>query len=60
MKIQDRIKAIEGVEDVDWDGSQNRLVTYYSGSLDKVKILVADAIAKAGLQWSIEKITYIS
>ena len=60
MKIQDRIKALIGVEDAQWDGSQNRLVVYYSGSLDRTRIIVADAIRSAGLLRAIDKITFIS
>ena len=60
MKIQNRIKALIGVEDAYWDGSQNRLVVYYSGSLDMAKIIVADAISSAGLLRAVDKITFIS
>ncbi len=60
MKIQDRIKALPSVEDAHWDSHQNRLVVYYSGSLNTVRILVADALAKAGLLRAIDKITFIS
>ena len=60
MKLQDRIKAIADVKDAYWDSHQNRLVIYYSDSLDKVKILVADAIARANLQSAVDKITFIS
>lgn len=60
MKFTDRIKTVAGVEDARWDSCQNRLVVYYVGSLDKVKILVADAIAKAGLLRAVDKITFIS
>lgn len=60
MKIQDRIKTLAGVEDAYWDNYENRLVVYYSDSLDRVKIIVADAIAKAGVQGAIDKITFIS
>jgi len=60
VKIQDRIKALPDVEDVYWDSRQNRLVVYYSGSLDRIKILVAQAIEKAGLLRAVDKITYIS
>lgn len=60
MKIQDRIKALRGVEDTHWDSEQSRLVVYYSGSLDTARTLVANAIAEAGLQRAIDKITFIS
>lgn len=60
MKIQDRIKALRGIEDAYWDSRQSRLVIYYSGSLDRAKILVAGAIGEAGLQRAVDKITFIS
>lgn len=59
MKIQDRIKCLPDVEDAYWDSYQNRLSVYYSGSFDKVRILVADAIAKAGLLRAVDEITFI-
>ncbi len=59
MKIQDRIKALIGVEDAYWDSYQSRLVVYYSGSLDRIKIIVADAVREAGLLRAIDKITFI-
>jgi len=60
MKIQDRIKDITGVEDAYWDSHRNRLVVYYSDSLDKIKVLVANAVMRAGLQRAIDEITFIS
>ena len=60
MKLQTRIKSLVDVEDAYWDSHQNTLVVYYVGSLERVKILVANAIAEAGLQEAIEKITFIS
>ncbi len=62
MKITDRVKGIEGIEDAFWDGRQNRLVVYYKDSalLDTVKIKVAGAIAEVGLQRAVDKVTLIS
>ncbi|KKK55486.1 hypothetical protein LCGC14_3074070 [marine sediment metagenome] len=60
MRIQDRIKSLSTVEDAYWDSHHNRLIVYYLGSLDEVKILVTNAIAKAGLLQSVNKITFIN
>ncbi|KKK81158.1 hypothetical protein LCGC14_2816300 [marine sediment metagenome] len=61
MKIADRIKAVEGVDDAYWDGRNNRLVVYYCAStpLDTIKIRVSGAIGEAALQNAVEKITFI-
>jgi len=62
MKIQDRIKSIEGVDDAHWDSRQNRLVVYYwcAYPLEEMKIKVASAIGEAALQNAIDSITFIS
>ena len=60
MKIQDRIGALEGVENVIWDGGRNRLIVYYSGLLDTIKVRVAGAIREANLQRAIEEIALIT
>jgi len=62
MKIQDRIKALEGVEDAYWDSQRNKLVVYYSSiiPLDTIKVRVAGAIRDAHLQEAVEEITLIS
>jgi len=60
MKIQDRIKSLPDIEDAHWDSLNNSLVVYYSGSLDRVKILVCGAIADAEVREAIDTITFIS
>lgn len=61
MKIQDRIKSLEGVTDAHWESQSNRLVVYYSNvPLDTMKIRVSGAIGEAHLQEAVDKITLIS
>ena len=60
MKFTDRFKGIEGVESAHWDSKGNRLIVYYHGSLDTIKIRVAGAIDDAFLHRAVEEITLIS
>lgn len=60
MKIQDRVKVLEGVTDARWDSQRNRLVVYYSDTPpDIMKVRVAGAIGEAHLQEAIEEVTLI-
>lgn len=60
MKIQDRMKQLDGITDSYWDASQSRLVVYYQNiSLNCAKTRVSGAIGEAGLQRAVDKITFI-
>jgi len=61
MKIQDRIKKINGVNAVYWNANSNKLTIYYhSLTANELKIRVASAIGDVGLQRAIENIVLIS
>ncbi len=60
MKITDRIKRIQGVDNAYWDGACNKLTVYHHGDREAMKVRVAHALREADVIDSMESIILIS
>ena len=60
MKVTDRIKMIDTVDNAYWDGINNKLTIYHHGDRDTMKIKVAYVLRQDDAIDSMEKIILIS
>lgn len=61
MKVQDRIKEIDGVDFTAWDGKERKLSVYcQANKKEAVKIKVAAELRQADVIDSIDKIILVS
>ncbi len=60
MKVADRIKQIDGVDNAYWNSNTRELTVYHHSERNAMKVWVASALREADVIDSIDKITLIS